>query len=79
MADNIGTQLTARIEEISNLHGVMQSLSIMATCINDYDGFQSLVNVFVYLEDRHNSLFDELRTDLLKRVLPIVSHINDKV
>lgn len=79
MADNIGTQLQAKIEEISNLHSVMQSLSIVGTCIKDYDGFEALVNVFVYVEDRHNTLFDELRTDLLQRVLPIVAHINDQV
>ena len=79
MADNIGTQLQAKIEEISNLHGVMQSLSIVGTCIKDYDGFEALVNVLEYVEGQHNTLFDELRTYLLQRVLPIVAHINDQV
>jgi hypothetical protein len=79
MANNIGTHLAVKLEEISNLHSVMDSMSILGTCIKDYDGFEAFVNVFVHLEGVHNKLFEDLSIYLLKQVVPIVGHINDRV
>lgn len=76
MAINIGTQLVGKLEEISKLHGVMQGISIIGTSINNYEAYESLFNVFAYVQDLHNDLFDEFDTMLKERVLPIVSHIN---
>jgi hypothetical protein len=79
MADNIGTQLAAKLEGISRIHSVMSSLSVIGTCIRDMDGFQEMSNVFVYMETLHHNAFDELDFYLRKKVIPIVAHINDGV
>jgi hypothetical protein len=79
MADNIGTQLAVKLEEISRLHGVMDSLSYVGRGLKDFDSLLGFVNVFEYLEDRHNVMFDEFDTFVRQKILPIVAHINDKV
>jgi len=79
MANNIGTQLSQKLDEISQLHGVMQGISNIGTRLHDYEGYESLINVFVYVEARHSVLFDELETTIRQQVLPIVAHINDRV
>jgi hypothetical protein len=79
MAVNIGTQLTQKLDEISQLHGIMQGISTIGSRLNDYEGYESLINVFVYVEARHNALFDDLEMTIRQKVLPIVAHINDGV
>lgn len=79
MANNIGTHLAVKLEEISELHMVMDGLSNLGADLSSYSAHESFVNVFQWCQQRHNVLFDELHTYLLKQVVPIVSHINDRV
>lgn len=76
MANNIGTQLTAQLDDISATTAVLQSLAIMGTCLKDYDGFEALANALAYVEERHSRAVDDLDTLIRQRVLPIVAHIN---
>jgi hypothetical protein len=78
MANNIGTHAAELIENAKvvswNLRGLGRLGIALAPC--DPDDFYNLVDFMTELQlDR----FDALASFLEKHVLPVVSHINDRV
>jgi flagellum-specific peptidoglycan hydrolase FlgJ len=79
MANNIGTHLVAKLEEISSLHGLMRDLSNMAPDLSSFSSMQSFVNLLSYVQEKHDEAYDLFHTYMLAQVVPIVGHINDRI
>lgn len=79
MANTIGAQLEAKLEELVNLQRVMDSVAIIGTGLREFQDFQAFVNVVEFVQQTQSELMEEFQGYILRNVAPIVSHINDRV
>lgn len=79
MANTIGAQLEAKLEELVNLQRVMDSVAIIGTGLREFQDFQAFVNVVEFVQQTQSQLMEDFQGYILRNVAPIVSHINDRV